>query len=89
MGWEKRGNQYYYYHKKRKGGRVCSEYVGRGAVAQISVEIIQNAQLGRKTEREALHSSVSLLFARFRRRSHAPMPPRPKSRTVAGSGIWV
>lgn len=54
MGWEQRGNKSYYYRKRREGGRVRSEYVGRGAVAQISVEIIQDAQLNRKTEREAL-----------------------------------
>lgn len=53
MGWEKRRNEFYYYRKKRVNGRVCSEYVGRGDVAQISVEIIQDKQLKRKTEREA------------------------------------
>ena len=55
MGWEKRRNEFYYYRKKRVNGRVCSEYVGRGDVAQISVEIIQDKQLKRKTEREARH----------------------------------
>jgi len=54
MGWEKRGNQTYYYHKRREGRRVRSEYVGRGDVAQISVEIIQDEQLDRKTGREAI-----------------------------------
>lgn len=54
MGWEKRRNGYYYYRKRRVNGRVRSEYVGRGAIAQISVEIIQNDQRDRKTGREAL-----------------------------------
>ena len=54
MGWEKRGNKSYYYRKRREGGRVRSEYVGRGDVAQISVELIQNDQRDRKTGREAL-----------------------------------
>ena len=54
MGWEKRGNKSYYYRKRRVNGRVCSEYVGRGAIAQISVEIIQNDQRDRKTGREAI-----------------------------------
>ena len=53
MGWEKRRNKFYYYRKKRVNGRVCSEYVGRGDVAQISVELIQDDQRDRKTEREA------------------------------------
>ena len=54
MGWEKRRNGYYYYRKRRVNGRVCSEYVGRGDVAQISVELIQNDQRDRMTGREAL-----------------------------------
>jgi hypothetical protein len=55
MGWEKRRNGYYYYRKRRVNGRVRSEYVGRGDVAQISVEIIQDDQRDRKTGREARH----------------------------------
>jgi D-Tyr-tRNAtyr deacylase len=34
MGWETRGNNLYYYRKKRIVGRVVSEYVGRGLMAQ-------------------------------------------------------
>ena len=34
MGWEIRGNNSYYYRKKRISGKVVSEYVGRGLVAQ-------------------------------------------------------
>jgi hypothetical protein len=34
MGWEKRSNGLYYYRKRREGGRVVSEYVGSGELAQ-------------------------------------------------------
>lgn len=56
MGWEKRGNQYYYYRKGRKNGRSCSEYVGRGAAAELIATHVLNEQLDRKTRREALRS---------------------------------
>jgi len=30
VGWEKRRGRRYYYRKRREGGRVVSEYLGRG-----------------------------------------------------------
>lgn len=35
MGWEQRRGRSYYYRKVREGGRIRSEYVGSGIVAQI------------------------------------------------------
>ena len=35
MAWEKRGNRSYFYRKKRIGGKVKSEYVGAGEVAEL------------------------------------------------------
>jgi hypothetical protein len=34
MAWETRGNNAYYYRKKKVNGKVVSEYVGKGLVAQ-------------------------------------------------------
>lgn len=34
MSWETRGNNSYYYQKKRVNGKVVSEYVGKGFLAQ-------------------------------------------------------
>ncbi len=34
MAWEARGNNTYYYRKKRLAGKVMSQYVGRGPMAQ-------------------------------------------------------
>ena len=35
MGWERRGNGLYYYLKRRIGGRVVSQYVGKGPMADL------------------------------------------------------
>ena len=36
MGWEKRGSGQHYYRKKRVNGRVVSEYVGAGILAEAT-----------------------------------------------------
>jgi hypothetical protein len=35
MGWEARRNGYYFYRKQRQNGRVVSEYIGAGDLAQL------------------------------------------------------
>lgn len=39
MGWEQRRGRSYYYRKVREGGRIRSQYMGSGTVAQLSAEL--------------------------------------------------
>jgi len=39
MGWEQRRGRSYYYRKVREGGRIRSEYVGGGTLAQLCAEL--------------------------------------------------
>ena len=49
MGWRQIGNGLYYYQSRRVGGRVVSEYVGRGEIAAL----ISATESGFRREREA------------------------------------
>ncbi len=60
MGWETRNGRRYYYRKRWEGGRVVSEYVGRGDMAGLFAAMddadAQQAVLDqeeRRAEREA------------------------------------
>ena len=54
MGWEqKRRGRFYYYRKVRVGGRVRSEYVGSGMLAQMSAEDDANQRRERAAKRAA------------------------------------
>jgi len=44
MGWESRGNGRYYYRKVRRGGRVESEYIGAGVLAEAVAELAADAR---------------------------------------------
>lgn len=52
MAWETRGNSSYYYRKKRVGGKVVSEYVGKGLVAQeiASMDLAERQERNKESE---------------------------------------
>jgi hypothetical protein len=54
MAWERRGNNgLYYYRKRREGGRVISEYIGRGELAKAIATLDALDRERRELEREA------------------------------------
>ena len=53
MGWEQRHGRSYYYRKVREGGRVRSEYVGSGIVAQICAGDDEDKRRDRAAKRAA------------------------------------
>jgi len=57
MGWETRGNSRYYYRKARAAGRVVSEYVGAGDVAEavaVFDEMLQDERRRAEAEWRAI-----------------------------------
>ena len=58
MGWETRGNGSYYYRKVRDGGRVRSEYIGAGVVAELLAEADDRGRQRRQLEDEARRAEV-------------------------------
>lgn len=53
MGWERRGSGNYYYRKKRVGGRVVTEYVGKGLSAELGALFDDKMRSERELERAA------------------------------------
>jgi hypothetical protein len=51
MGWKQIGNHCYYYRSKREGGRVVSEYVGRGELAALTAQVEQIDRHNREEQR--------------------------------------
>lgn len=49
MGWERQRGRFYYYRKVRVGGRVRSQYMGTGFLAQMFAE----ADIDKRRERAA------------------------------------
>jgi len=64
MGWEKRGFGQYYYRKKRVNGRVVSEYVGAGILAEATQTLDQmeseNRELQRQIEKDQKEKAAAV-----------------------------
>ena len=54
MGWEERRGRKYFYRKRRNGGRVVSEYVGRGQLAEAVAAQDESKRLAQDQPRELL-----------------------------------
>ncbi len=61
MGWEQRNDRFYYYEKHREGGRVVSQYVGTGPVAQMRAARNESEKQKRQRQREALRQKREAL----------------------------
>ncbi|MBU4460475.1 MAG: hypothetical protein KJ579_07905 [Verrucomicrobia bacterium] len=67
MGWEKRGKQTYYYGKVRCGGRVRSEYWGRGEIARLTAEEVEDRATYRSVLRDIWRRQIDDLVETERR----------------------
>jgi hypothetical protein len=63
MGWETRGGRSYLYQKVRRGGRVVSEYIGTGLLAEFVVSQTVEKRFRRVTESEAEQAQRAALEA--------------------------
>ena len=63
MGWETRGERSYFYKKVRRGGRVLSEYIGTGPLAEFMASKTIEKRFRRVTEGEAEQAQREALEA--------------------------
>ncbi len=53
MSWENRGNRRYYYRRRKVGGKVVSEYLGRGYSAELMQMLDEHERQERQDRRQA------------------------------------
>ena len=56
MGWKRIGNHSYFYRSRREGGRVVSEYLGRGELGMLTSALDRHDRQerdGRRAEEQA------------------------------------
>lgn len=63
MGWETRRGKSYYYLKQRVGGRVVSQYIGTGQVAELGAKLGGFADEERQAKHEADAAAIASLMA--------------------------
>jgi hypothetical protein len=54
MGWQRRGSRTYYYWPKWSDGRVRNEYVGRGPLAEMLADEIEDRRSEQRRTRQEL-----------------------------------
>ena len=57
MGWQRRGTKVYFYQAKWSEGRARNKYVGRGPLADLLAEEIENRQSEQRSSRQELRST--------------------------------
>ena len=63
MGWKRRGNQWYLYRSRRQNGRVVTDYLGTGAVAEAAARL----DALERSERQAAKLAARQEFEEYER----------------------
>ena len=56
MGWQRRGSKNYFYRSEWSEGRARNKYVGRGPVAELLADEIENRQSEQRSARQELRA---------------------------------
>jgi hypothetical protein len=54
MAWKQRGSRFYYYRNKKINGRVITEYLGVGMLAELAAQLDGIERITRETKAKAL-----------------------------------
>lgn len=60
MSWEKRNKQTYFYRRRRVNGRIVSDYLGRGPLAQAA-QVLADQEARQKTDERAVLQELDRL----------------------------